>query len=481
MKKSVFQNYLFNLCYQIFLVVIPVITTPYLSRVLDAGSIGNYDYVCSKVSMVVLIASLGFAVHGQREIAFHQNDRKECYRILWAVQIVKTITFGIMTLLYLFLYCRSGSLALFYRIELLQILGSYLDVSWVFSGQEDFKKIVNRNFIIKILNVAAIFLFVKSVSDLDIYFYITSISLLASNGILWFYLPQYVERTGLQKLGLWSHFISMLILFLPQVAIQIYTVLDKVMLGDLSTSEQVGYYTQAEKIVKLSITVVTSLSTVLMPRIAASVSGGTKEQLQRYFTKAIQIVGLLAIPLMFGIIGVADQFIPWFLGDGYEPSRFLLKLLSVLTIIIGTASVTGTAFMIPLKLQKEYTVSVVVGALVNLCVNYLLIPRIHSTGAAIATILAELSVLVIQLYCLHKYFHFMEAVRTCYKFLTAGMIMFVYLLFTEWMHLFQGTFVLLNIAIAGAIYGIMLLVLKEPLLLEVMQQLKQRFMRGEKS
>lgn len=481
MKKSVFQNYIFNLCYQIFLVVIPVITTPYLSRVLDAGSIGNYDYVCSKVSIIVLVASLGFAVHGQREIAFHQDDKKECFRILCSVQFIKTLTFGIMAIVYFWLYCRSGELAVFYRIELLQILGSYLDISWVFSGQEDFKKIVNRNFAIKILNIAAIFMLVKSVQDLDIYFYITGISILASNGILWFYLPQYVSKTGLRKLGLKSHFVSMVVLFLPQVAIQVYTVLDKVMLGDMSTKEQVGYYTQAEKIVKLSVTVVTSLSVVLMPRIAASVVKGTKEDLQRYFNKAMQIVGLLAIPLMFGIIGVADTFVPWFLGAGYEPSKNLLKLLSMLTIIIGTASVTGTAFMIPLKLQKQYTISVAMGAVVNLGANYLLIPRFLSAGATIATILAEGTVLGIQLFCLRKHFDFVAALRTCYKFLIAGIIMFAYLLLAEYVNVFTGTMVIINVCIAGAVYGTALLVLKEPLLMEVLEQMKSRFVKGDRS
>ena len=192
-------------------------------------------------------------------------------------------------------------------------------------------------------------------------------------------------------------FRSTISLFIPQIAIQVYVLLDKVMLGMIiSDKSEVGYYEQSQKIVKILLTLITALGTVMIPRIANNFIKGEKEKVKQYLLKSFNFVLFLSIPMIAGIIVISDTFVPLFFGHGYDEVIQLMIIISPILLIIGISNVIGTQYLLPTKRQKEYTISVIVGALVNFILNLILIRKDGAVGASIATVLAESSITAIQ-------------------------------------------------------------------------------------
>mgnify|MGYP000445933840 FL=1 len=165
-KKSITKNYIYNVAYQILITILPLITTPYVSRVLNAEAIGIYSYTISITTYFILFGSLGVALYGQREIAYYQTDKMKRSKIFWEINILRFVTMTIAMVIYYFIYVRQGEYKIYYEILLIELLANCLDISWFFRGIEEFKKTVIRNSIVKLIFAVCIFIFVKSPNDL---------------------------------------------------------------------------------------------------------------------------------------------------------------------------------------------------------------------------------------------------------------------------------------------------------------------------
>ena len=426
MKKSIARNYIYNLIYQMLTILLPLVTTPYLSRVLGAEPIGIYGYTISIVTYFVLFGTLGISMYGQRETAYKGDNKAERSKVFWELIIIRTITLSISMLLFYMIYGRTGEYTIYYRILLIQLVANLFDISWLFQGIEEFEKTVVRNLVVKLLSLILIFTVIKTPNDLWKYFAIYVGAELLGNITLWFYLPQYIEKVSIKKLDLKKHIKPVISLFLPQIAIQIYTVLDKTMIGVITKDMvEVGYYEQAQKIIKLLMTIATSLGTVMMPRIAATYSKGNKEKVREYMNTSFSFIMLLAFPLMFGIISVANKFVPLFYGNGYEKVIPIMCIISPIIIFIGLSNVTGTQYLLPTKQQNKYTISVVMGAVVNFILNIILIKKYASIGASIATVVAEFCVTLSQFILIRKNIKFKEVIPIIYKYIIASIVMFI--------------------------------------------------------
>lgn len=425
MKKSITKNYIYNLIYQILTLALPLITTPYISRVLGAENIGIYSYTISISTYFILFGSLGIALYGQREIAYLQ-DKKEAYsKTFWEVVILRFITMSIAMLIFYITFVSFGQYKLYYTILLLELVANCIDISWFFGGLEEFKKTVSRNIIVKIISIICIFTFVKSSSDLKLYFWIYVLSVLIGNVSLWLYLPKYLEKVYIKDLKIWRHFKSTIALFIPQIAIQIYTVLDKVMIGSIILDKsEVGYYEQSQKIVKVLLTIVTSLVTVMAPRMANTFINGDNEKMKQYMKKSFNFVFLLSFPMVFGLITVSKRFVPIFFGVGYEKVAILMNVISPIIIAIGLSGVIGTQYLLPTKKQKEFTISVTVGAITNFFINLLLIGKYGGVGASIGTVIAETCVTIAQFILIKKEFEIKAIFKLSIQYFVSSTIMF---------------------------------------------------------
>lgn len=411
--------------YQILTLLTPLVTAPYISRVLGAEGIGTYSFCSSVVSYFMLFAAMGTASYGTREISYFQENRKERSRIFWETEILSCMSVIVSMVVYgLFLMCLTGTNRIIYLILSLNILAIAADVSWFFGGMEEFGKIVFRNVVIKILNIIFIFVFVKNKGDLWLYILGMSIMTLLSNTSLWICLPRYIDKPKWKELRPTRNLKVVLSMFIPTIAIQIYTVLDKTMIGLFAkTSNENGYYEQAMQVSKMTLTIVTSLGIVMMPRIGHYFASGEGEKIKDFLYKVYRFVWLLGVPLCFGLVMVSTNLVPWFYGAGFEEVSSLLTVLSFLILSIGISNVTGIQYLIPTKRQKVFTLTVLAGAVVNVLLNLILIPRMYALGAAIASVVAETVVTLVQLYIVRKELLFSKIMGCSRNYLFSGCLM----------------------------------------------------------
>ena len=222
---------------------------------------------------------------------------------------------------------------------------------------------------------------------------------------MWMYIPSLVGKTSLRKLEVKKHLRPTLVLFLPQIATSIYTVLDKTMIGFLTgIEEEVAFYEQGQKIVKIIMALVTSLGTVMMPRVANLFIQKKIEKIKVYLSKSFKFVFFISFPMMFGLMATSYNIVPWFLGTGYDKVAPNMILIAPIAPLIALSNIMGTQYLLPIGRQKEYTTSVIIGCIVNCVFNLLLIPKLLSIGAAIATVIAEFSVTAVQAYFVRRDF-----------------------------------------------------------------------------
>ena len=259
-KKSITKNYIYNLVYQVLTLVLPLITTPYISRVLGAESIGIYSYTYSILSYFLLFGALGVALYGQREIAYAGEDEVKRKKVFWEIQICRFIAAFVASVIYFIFFMRNGEYSIYYRIWFLELIAIGIDISWFFQGIEEFKKTVTRNLIVRLVSITLIFVLVKAPEDLIKYITIYAVADLVGNLSLWLYLPKYFKGIKIKNISAFAHLPAIIWLFIPQIASQIYNILDKTMIGNMIVDKsEVGYYEQAQKVIRVLLTVVTSL------------------------------------------------------------------------------------------------------------------------------------------------------------------------------------------------------------------------------
>lgn len=457
--------------------VTPLVTTPYLSRVLGADGVGTVSFAESIVSYFTLVATLGVTTFGKREISYVQDDKESRTQIFWETKALSVIT-SLMALIAYVPFSFYQNDRVLYFILALNLLAVAVDVTWFFQGMEEFGKVVIRNVVFKIINITYIFVFVRSRGDLTKYVFGIALFLFLSNASLWAYIPQYVGKPQANNLRPFRNIKTIISLFIPTVAIQVYTVLDKTMIGLITGSAyENGYYEQALKLSRMVLTIVTALGTVMIPRIGYHYGKGEKEKVQSFMYRGYRFVWFLGIPLCFGLLGTASNFVPWFYGEGFDKVEVLLGILSFLILSIGINNVTGMQYLIPTKRQNLFTFTVVTGAIVNFVLNYFMISRYQSIGAAIASVAAETAIALAQLYLVRKELSPAKIFLSCRHYLIAGIVM---LMMLRWLGSILTpsiwhTFVM--IIVGATLYFIILLIERDSFFIDNIKNICRKYFK----
>lgn len=428
-KKSLTKNYIYNASYQVLALITPLITTPYLSRVLEADGIGVYSFTTSIVSYFTMFGVLGTLSYGNREIAYLQEDRKTRSKVFWEVEFLSVITAVIALVAYLFfILFFAKEYHVIYVIQMISFLTIALDITWLLQAMEEFGKIVGRNLFFKILSIVYVFAFVRTKEDLILHVAGNVIISFLIQASVWAYVPQYVDAPDWKNLKPFRHLKGVIALFIPTIAISIYTVLDKTMIGIFSTPYENGYYEQALNLSRTVLSLITALGAVMLPRLGYHYNRGEKEEVNNLMYQSYRFVWFLGIPLCFGLMGVAGNIVPWFYGDGFLKLTVLLPVLSMLIPIVGLSNITGTQYLIVTKREKLLTLSVALGAGVNFLCNIVLIPKFSAIGAATASIIAELLITSIQFVFIRKEISVAKIFTCSWKYFLAGGMMLVVLI-----------------------------------------------------
>ena len=473
--KSIKKNYIFNLIYQVLALLAPLITTPYISRVLGAEAIGEYSYAYSIVYYYMLFAILGTATYAEREISFCRDDKEKRTKRFWDLLVLRIITSVISFSVYslgVSAFFRNKIMAMIVSINIVSVA---LDIVWLFQGMEEFGRIVLRDTFVKISTILLIFTFVKREQDMYIYALIMSISPVVSALSLWPFVRKYVDKIDLRKIQPFKDFKNVMALFIPTLAISIYAMLDKTMIGLFTTTKvENGYYEQATKLSKTALTVVTSLGTVMIPRISYYFEKKQTDLIELYMLKSYRFAFLLGFPICFGLMGISSNLVPWFYGTGFEKVAVLLKVSSFLVIAIGLSNITGLQYLVPTKQQDKLTKSVCLGAFVNVVLNMFLIPRSYSVGAAIASVLAEFSVTIIQFIYVKDQLNMKNIVKMIPGYFFSSIIMLVILEIETFVLPQTALATIFMIISGGAIYFLTLFIIKDSFVFEIIGLIKKK-------
>ena len=483
MKKSITKNYIYNLAYQVLILILPLITTPYVSRILGVENIGIYSYTLSTTAFFILFGLLGTSLYGQREIAFVQDDKQKYSKLFWEIELLRIITISISLIIYYCIFAFKGEYSVYYKILILEVIANSLDISWLFQGIEDFKKTVFRNAIIKILSVVSVFIFIRTKDDLIKYFFIYVISLIVGNMSLWLYLPKTIYKIKFRDLNILRHIKPTIYLFLPQIAVQVYTILDKFMIGSIVIDKaEVGYYEQSQKIIKLLLTIEGAFGTVMMPKIANLFAENKNKEIEESLKTSFRVAYLLAFPMIFGIMIVSDRFVPIYFGEGYQKTATLMKIMSPIILFIGISGCIGYQYLLPTKKQNKYNFSVIFGAVINLIINASLIPKIGAIGAAIGTIIAELSVTGAQMVLSKKDIDILKYLKLYKNYFLSSIVMYIICIVLEKIFNKQlnGIIILISQIIVGALtYIVILYWLKDEVLTNIINKITEKINKNK--
>ena len=423
---KILKNYLYNVSYQLLAIILPLITVPYISKVLGAEGVGRYSLTFANTQYFVIFGMIGLSLYGNRQIAYVRDNKEKLKETFFSIYTLQLITTG-SSLLIFFTYTyffNSGDYRTLYLIQSINIIAAMIDVSWLFMGLEEFKKTVIRNTLVKLISLASIFIFVKDKNDLIIYTAILSISNLLGNLSLWFYLPEKVGKKYIKPVDIKKHFKASIALFIPQISIQVYILLDKTLLGLMTNTVDVGYYENAQKLYKVAITIATSIGTVMMPRIANIVAQGNMKMVKDYIRKSFFFVTAISVPLMFGLMAISNELCPWFFTTEFQGIEELVKVYSVVILLVSWSNVLGTQLLVPMNKTKEFTISVTCGAIVNLVLNLIFLKQYGSLGACYTTVAAELTVTGVQLWYVRKIMPLKRMVRPTIIFIPPGICMY---------------------------------------------------------
>ncbi len=422
---KIVKNYLYNTSYQLLALILPLITGPYVSRVLGPGGVGINSYTYNIANWFVLIGSIGVALYGNQQIAYVRGDQEKVSISFWEILIMKTTTICLAFIVFITYVLTIGSYKQYQLVQSVYIIAAGMDISWFFMGLEDFRKTVLRNFFVKIVSLILILTLVKKESDLLLYICILAFATLIGNVTLWPFLKRQLVPIDWRNLHPFKHLAPAVALFIPLAAIQIYTGLNKVMLGYFDTTTAAGFYDKSDTIVKMTLTIATSLGTVLMPHTAKIFGEGNDEKVRQLLYKSFSFITMISVPLAFGLAAISLRFGGWFYGPGFGKVGFAMLLESFVIIVIAWASITGNQYLVPTNQVKIYTHSVFAGAIVNIV---LCLPLIHIWGlygAMVSMVLAESTVTMYQILAIRRQISFSALFNDFGKYLIAGLVMFV--------------------------------------------------------
>ena len=476
-QKSLKINFIMNAILTMSSFIFPLITFPYVSRVLMPAGMGKVNFATSVINYFRMIAQLGIPTYGIRACAIVRDDREKLTRTAHELLIIN-IVMSIISYLGLFLALafvpRLQSEHTLYIIVSFTIILTTIGMEWLYKALEQYTYITVRSLIFKAISVVAMLLLIHSKDDYLLYGAITIFAASASNILNFINIHRYIGLKPVGNYNIKRHLKPVLVFFSMSVATTIYTNLDTVMLGFMKNDAEVGYYTAAVKIKGILVSIVTSLGTVLLPRASYYIEQGEIERFNFLSKKAFNFVCLLATPLVIYFIIFAKQGILLLSGKAYGPAVLPMQLIMFTVLFIGISNITGIQILVPLGYERIVLLSEIVGAITDLIINFILIPSLASSGAAIGTLVAEAIVLLVQ------YFTVRNQVPDLFSSVKYNKILGAIILAVAgsfWvLYLNLGTFItlLVSAVLFFFIYALTLILMKETLVKEIFQEVLRK-------
>lgn len=426
--KSIKKNLFYQSIYQGTRLFIPVILVPVISRALGSDGIGIYSFTSSIVEYFILFSGIGILLYGNREIAMVRDQPKKRNQLFSELFYLKMITTSFSLLVYaliVFLFFKQEFI--YYLIQSINILFVFFDVTWFFMGIEDFKKISLVNIFVQLTSFFFILFFVHTSEDLILYMLIKASGESLGFFLIWLFALKRIQMQRVTLNRLYHHIKQAMFYFLPQIGIVVYSTFNRTLLGLVSTNHNVGLYTNAMYIITAITSILTTINLVLLPRISHLFAYKKMKEIMQMIHLSIHAQLFISIPAAFGVAGIATNFVPWFFGSDFSQLQTLLPLFTPIIIVLPMGLVFAQQFLLPLGYSRQYTLSILLGAIVSITANSLLIPFIGLLGAIISILIVEYFITFYQLSKVRKYSLFTFDYSLIIRMFLAGTGMFLFI------------------------------------------------------
>lgn len=460
---KVIKNYLYSVGYQLLVMIVPLITTPYVNRVLGPHGIGINTYTNTIVQYFILFGGMGIALYGNRQIAYTRNDPLNKAKTFWEIQIVHIVGILIATMVFFIYLIIFAHYKWYMTLQFINLIAAAFDISWFFQGIEDFKVTVLRNTVVKIISIILIFICIHSNTQTSLYILISALASLIGNFTLWPNLKKELNvKINISDLHPLRHVIPTIGLFIPEVAVQIYQTLNKTILGYIVSTNVAGFYFDSDTIIKMLLGLVTAFSSVMLPHVANQFSKNEVKQVKKITYLSCNIMTSLAMALAFGIASISLKFAPIFFGSSFKAVGPALLMESPVIYFAGISTILGAQYLVPTYQTKAYSMSLILGALGSIISNLVLIPLFHLYGAIMSTVIAEIIVYMYQLHIIKStnQLSMKKLFNGSAKYLLAGICMFIGVFLLDRKLNSTIVSIVIEVVLGIVIYGGMIFALK---------------------
>lgn len=480
--KNIKLNFILNISRLFLGTFFILLTMPYITRVLGSESLGNVEYVNSIISYFLLFTALGIPNYGIREIAKVRNNKKELSQTvveLLTIILITTIVGYIFFFILINNFKELRDKKILFLIMGSNIIFTNIGIEWFYQGIENQVYITIRFIIIRVLALILLFLLVKTPNDYYIYGGILVLMTSGSNIFNLINLKKYIDLKILTKLNLKKHIKPILTIFIATLAVSVYLQLDSVMIGSIAGIEYVAFYSVANKLVRLVLVLVMALGTVIIPRLSNCLKEGNLEGYRGYANISFKYILFIAVPSTLGVFLLSKEIILIMAGEDFVQSILTMQIISLIILIVGLAYFIGFQVLYPNDLEIYYTYSVTVAAIINFIFNYIFIPKYAQNGAAVGTVIAELTGMLIMLYFAKKKLKEINFYnKENLKYFIATLIMGIIIFLLKRVDLSNLEKLIVSITLGGITYLLVLLLLKEYFMLEGIKIIKSKFKRS---
>ncbi|WGE79229.1 oligosaccharide flippase family protein [Actinobacillus equuli] len=463
-------------------VLFPLITFPYVSRVLSPVGTGKVAFAYSIVSYFSIFAAFGVANYGIRACA-QVRDNKE--KLSKTVQEILCINIVLMSFVY-FVYFLSVAFIpelkaekTLFLISGLNILFAIVGVEWLYKGIEQYSYITIRSIIFKFIAFFLVFACVKTEADYSVYAFIIIFATVGSGIVNLYNLRKIIIIKRFENYDFKSHLKPMMTFFITTIAVAFYVNVSVALLGFIQGNEEVGYYNAAYRIKDVMVSIITSLGAVLLPRLSYYIENNMQDKFNEIVSKSTQFIFILSIPLVIFCILFAKPSVLILAGSAYSGSIVPLQVLALIIFIVGLSNLTGIQMLIPLKKEQYLCYSVVIAAVINMVFNLILIPQYGAIGVAVSVVVAEVSILIYQIYILRSYFQVLFGSISYIKVMLA--VTFATSL-SMWLNIYLHYNEIIVFLVSASLFFIcyfgVLLLSKEPFIFSILNQIKSKLIKN---
>ncbi|EOT5499718.1 TPA: flippase [Citrobacter koseri] len=480
--RTVKFNFAMNMLLTVSNFLFPLITFPYVSRVLNPEGTGKVAFAYSIVSYFSILAAFGVANYGIRACAQVRDNKDKLSKTVHEIITINIFLMVIVYALYFLIVYVVPELRVekkLFFISGLNILFTIIGFEWLYKGVEQYYYITIRSLVFKLIAFFLIFLCIKSQEDYSTYAFIIIFATVGSGIVNLYNLKKVIYIKRYSGYNIRKHIQPMATFFIITIAVAFYVYVSVAMLGFVQGNTEVGYYNAAYRIKDVMVSIITALGAVLLPRLSYYVENNMQDKFNDVIEKSMKFIFIMSLPLVFFCIIFAKPAVLILAGPAYEGSILPLKILSVIIFIVGVSNLTGIQMLIPLKQEKYLCYSVIFAAIINMILNIMLMPHLGAVGTAISVAIAELCILLIQIYVLRKFSRILFSKISYIKLLVSlslASVASIYL--NNNINFNEVVIFLISASTFFFLYFLMLIVMKESFIFSILNQIKNKLVKS---